>query len=167
MSISKFKKTKTRFLSLFIALSSIFPFSSRAPPSPPTPPQPPPPLPVLCLLHSPPPKPTPLSPNPLRLCFSVPLVFPYIPSPPSPPLTLSSVAFHRLCGSEPGEGIGGIRLFLSDTRENCGETLETTAVKPLPSADCARARPPACVTPSLLCASPQLPPSYAAAGVGC
>lgn len=59
--------------------------------------------------------PAPHPPNPLRLCFSVPLVFPYIPSSPSPPLTLSSVAFHRLCGSEPGEGIGGFGSF-SPTR---------------------------------------------------
>lgn len=71
-----------------------------------------PPLPVLCLLPPP---------HPLCLCLSVPLVFPYIPSPPSPLLALSSVAFHRLCGSEPGEGIGDSALSLQHAGEPRGD----------------------------------------------
>lgn len=123
MSISKFKKTKTLFLSLFIMLSSIFPFSSHRPPPALTSLSSPFTSPPFLLLHS----------------FGVPLHFPFsISGAPLFPLWhfIGSVGVSRARGL-------GIRFFLSNTRESCSETLETMAVKPLQSADCV------CVTPSL------------------
>ena len=95
MSISKFKKSETLFLSLFIMLSSISPFSSHPPPaslsSPFT-------SPSILLLHS----------------FSVPpqLSFFHLSLSPSPLWRLL-----RLGGSEQGWRIGDSVLSLQHTRE--------------------------------------------------
>lgn len=121
MSISKFKKSETLFLSLFIMLSSISLFSSHPPPSSLSSPFTSPPI---LLLHS----------------FSVPSTFLFPPSLAL--LFLLCGVFFGSVGVSRARG-WGIQFFLSNTRESCSETSETMAVKPLQSADCM------CVTPSL------------------